>query len=263
LTALQNVELAANLRGLSRRERRQRASDILTRLGLGERVHYKPQALSGGQCQRVAIARALVNGPKLILADEPTAALDRDAGREVVTLLQQLAHDEGCTVLLVTHDSRILDIADRIINLVDGRLVVDVDVQEAVHICEFLARSPFFRDVDANHLLDLAARMTLEKYKASMPIVRAGEFGDRFLVVLSGVVDVQIEEEGGPIPLATLRSGEVLSELSLMTSKRKTITAVAREDVDVYACTKQVFRAALETSASLRDQVSKVVFQLS
>jgi putative ABC transport system ATP-binding protein len=261
LTAFQNVQLAANLHTGSRRERRQRITDVLTRLGLGHRLHYKPQSLSGGQRQRVAIARALVNRPKLILADEPTAALDKDSGREVVTLLQQLARDEGCTVLLVTHDNRILDIADRIVNVVDGRLAVDVDVQEAVRICEFLARCPLFGGVEANHLLDLAGRMVREEYEAGMPIVRPREFGDRLLVVLSGVVDVQIEEEGGPTPLATLHSGDVLSELFLLTSKRETITAVAREDVDLYACTKEVFRAALETSASLRDQVCKVVFQ--
>jgi putative ABC transport system ATP-binding protein len=263
LTAFQNVELAANLGGVSRRERRQDVGDILNRLGLGQRMHYKPQALSVGQCQRVAIARALVNRPKLILADEPTAALDRNAGREVVTLLQQLAHEEGCTVLLVTHDNRILDVADRIVNLVDGRLAVDVDVQEAVHICEFLSRCRLFKGVDANHLLDLAARMTREEYAAGMPIVRSGEFGDRFFVVLSGVVDVQIEEEGELTPLITLQSGEVLSELSLLTSRRKTITARAREEVIVYTCTKAIFRAALDTSASLRDQVSKLVFQHS
>jgi CRP-like cAMP-binding protein len=105
--------------------------------------------------------------------------------------------------------------------------------------------------------------MVREEYDARMPIVRPGEFGDRFMVILSGVVDVRIEEESGPTPLATLRSGDVLSELLLLTSQRKTITAVAREDVDLYACTKETFRAALETCASLREQVCKVAFQHS
>src|SRR5262249_14364671 len=159
-------------------------------LGLGHRLHYKPQALSGGQRQRVAIARALVNRPKLILADEPTAALDKDSGREVVTLLQDLAREEGCTVLLVTHDNRILDVADRLVNLVAGRLAVDVNVQEAVRVCDSLSRCTLFGGVDTNHLLDLAGRMTREEYAAGTAIVRRGEFGDRFFVVLSGVVDV-------------------------------------------------------------------------
>lgn len=124
LTAMQNVEMAVELTD-HWREKRQLATEILTRLGLGERLHYKPRSLSGGQKQRVAIARALVNRPTLILADEPTAALDKASGREVVTLLQQLAQEQGCTILMVTHDNRILDVADRIVNLVDGHLESD------------------------------------------------------------------------------------------------------------------------------------------
>ncbi|WP_055075728.1 DevA family ABC transporter ATP-binding protein [Pseudanabaena sp. 'Roaring Creek'] len=102
-----------------------RAADILTQVGLGERIDYKPHALSGGQKQRVAIARALVNRPNLILADEPTAALDKKSGRDVVTLMQKMAKEENITILMVTHDNRILDVADRIINLVDGNLESD------------------------------------------------------------------------------------------------------------------------------------------
>nr|WP_088894720.1 DevA family ABC transporter ATP-binding protein [Leptolyngbya ohadii] len=124
LTAMQNVEMAVELTQ-NWREKRQLATDILTRLGLGHRLTYKPNSLSGGQKQRVAIARALVNKPTLILADEPTAALDKESGREVVTLLQQLAKEQNCTILMVTHDNRILDVADRIINLVDGYLESD------------------------------------------------------------------------------------------------------------------------------------------
>ena len=101
------------------------AADILGQLGLSDRVDYKPHALSGGQKQRVAIARALVNRPKLILADEPTAALDKKSGRDVVTLMQKMAKEEGITILMVTHDNRILDVADRIVNLVDGNLESD------------------------------------------------------------------------------------------------------------------------------------------
>ena len=97
LTAYQNVNMAAELVGLDPMIADGRIKSLLTRLGLGERVHYKPKSLSGGQKQRVAIARGLVHKPKLILADEPTAALDEKSGREVVTLFQELARDEGCT----------------------------------------------------------------------------------------------------------------------------------------------------------------------
>ena len=91
--------------------------------GLGDRIDYYPDDLSGGQKQRVAIARALVSHPQLVLADEPTAALDSKSGRDVVDLMQTLAREQGCTILLVTHDNRILDIADRIVDLEDGRLM--------------------------------------------------------------------------------------------------------------------------------------------
>jgi putative ABC transport system ATP-binding protein len=98
------------------------AAEILRHVGLGDRLEHYPDNLSGGQKQRVAIARALVSHPKLLLADEPTAALDSKSGRDVVNLMQHLAKEQGCTILLVTHDNRILDIADRIVNMEDGRL---------------------------------------------------------------------------------------------------------------------------------------------
>ncbi|MDX1976679.1 MAG: ATP-binding cassette domain-containing protein [Pseudanabaenaceae cyanobacterium bins.68] len=124
LTARQNVLMAADLNP-SERDRSDRAAKILTQLGLGERIDFKPKALSGGQKQRVAIARALVNHPKIVLADEPTAALDKQSGRDVVNLMQRMVKDYGITILMVTHDNRILDVADRIINLVDGRIESD------------------------------------------------------------------------------------------------------------------------------------------
>ncbi|MEM7793107.1 MAG: ATP-binding cassette domain-containing protein [Cyanobacteria bacterium P01_C01_bin.118] len=124
LTASQNVEMAVELTG-NFSSKREQAVAMLSALGLSDRVDYKPKSLSGGQKQRVAIARALVNHPKLILADEPTAALDKKSGRDVVNYLHTLSREEGCTVLMVTHDNRILDAADRIINLVDGRLESD------------------------------------------------------------------------------------------------------------------------------------------
>lgn len=98
------------------------ATEMLEAVGLGERVDYYADSLSGGQKQRVAIARALASRPKIVLADEPTAALDKKSGRDVVEIMQRLAKEQGCTILLVTHDNRILDIADRIIHMEDGRL---------------------------------------------------------------------------------------------------------------------------------------------
>jgi putative ABC transport system ATP-binding protein len=131
LTASKNVEMAVELTN-NWREKRKRAVQMLNQLGLENRVDYKPNALSGGQKQRVAIARALVNQPTLILADEPTAALDKKSGRDVVTLMQLLAKEQSCTILIVTHDNSILDVADRIINLVDGHLESDENLDNFV-----------------------------------------------------------------------------------------------------------------------------------
>ncbi|NET84840.1 MAG: ATP-binding cassette domain-containing protein [Moorea sp. SIO1F2] len=123
LTARQNVQMSAELHPeLSTKDAITKSVAILEAVGLGQWVNYYPDKLSGGQKQRVAIARALVGNPKILLADEPTAALDSKSGREVVDLMQQLAKEQGCTILLVTHDNRILDIADRIVNMEDGHL---------------------------------------------------------------------------------------------------------------------------------------------
>lgn len=123
LSAVENVQMGLEVRGnLAKAERYERATEMLEKVGLGDRVAYYPADLSGGQKQRVAIARALVSQPKIVLADEPTAALDKKSGRDVVEIMHDLAKQQGCTILLVTHDNRILDIADRIIYMEDGRL---------------------------------------------------------------------------------------------------------------------------------------------
>ena len=123
LTARQNVQMSQILHGTaSKKESDDRAAEMLKAVGLEDRMDYYPSHMSGGQKQRVAIARALVARPKIILADEPTAALDKKSGREVVEILQQLAKQQGAAILLVTHDNRILDVADRILSLEDGRI---------------------------------------------------------------------------------------------------------------------------------------------
>jgi putative ABC transport system ATP-binding protein len=124
MTARQNVQMSLELHeNINPQEARVKSAAMLEVVGLEERMDYYPEHLSGGQKQRVAIARALVSHPKLILADEPTAALDSKTGRDVVNLMQRLATEQQSTVLLVTHDNRILNIADRIVHLEDGRLV--------------------------------------------------------------------------------------------------------------------------------------------
>lgn len=126
LTALQNVRLGLSVHGgRADREWEPAATHLLGLLGLGERLNYLPSRLSGGQKQRVAIARALVGNPHVVFADEPTAALDRESALQVVHLLKALARERGTTVLMVTHDNKVLDLADRIVTMEQGRLVTD------------------------------------------------------------------------------------------------------------------------------------------
>ena len=120
LSSLDNVALVGRLNGLSRKEARQRAGELLEQLGLGHRLTFLPEKLSGGEKQRVAIARALVNKPDIILADEPTANLDSHHGHETMRLLRRIAKEEQRSVIIVSHDQRIKDIADRILWLEDG-----------------------------------------------------------------------------------------------------------------------------------------------
>ena len=128
LNLLENVEVPLIYAGVSRAERRRRAREALEQVGLGDKLKNKPNQLSGGQQQRVSIARALVRNPAIILADEPTGALDSHTGREVLGMLQQL-HRQGNTVVLITHDNSIAVQAQRIIRLEDGRVVYDGDAR--------------------------------------------------------------------------------------------------------------------------------------
>jgi putative ABC transport system ATP-binding protein len=142
LSAQQNVELGVRSSGrYPRREHARRAREMLNAVGMGERLHHRPGQLSGGQRQRVAIARALAAEPAIVMADEPTASLDRKSGREVVERMKFLAKEHDTTILLVTHDNRILDIADRIVHLEDGRLTsfTDAVIANNRHMMEMLA----------------------------------------------------------------------------------------------------------------------------
>jgi len=123
LTTVENVALALDVRGVKRREAETRAAELIREVGLAEKSKSYPADLSGGQKQRVAIARALAGDPPIILADEPTAALDSTSGKNVIELLRRLAHEDGRAVVMVTHDPRVLSYGDRIIHLEDGRIV--------------------------------------------------------------------------------------------------------------------------------------------
>ncbi len=128
LTSIANVELPMIYSGLNRKDRMEKAIAALEKVGLADRMHHRPNELSGGQTQRVAIARALVNNPSIILADEPTGNLDRETGRDIINLFQKLNSEFGVTLIIVTHDMEVGRSAKRLIQLVDGRLVIDEKV---------------------------------------------------------------------------------------------------------------------------------------
>jgi putative ABC transport system ATP-binding protein len=135
LSVLENVAIVAELGGLKGRAARDKAAALLTDLGLGERLDFLPEKLSGGEKQRVAIARALINDPTLILADEPTANLDSKIGHEIMRLLRRIAKEQGRSVVIVSHDQRIRDIADRVLWLEDGAFK-DIVTMATDPVCE-------------------------------------------------------------------------------------------------------------------------------
>ncbi len=136
LTAVENVQLALEINDISSRIARRRAMELLESLDVAHRSGNLPHMLSGGEQQRVAIARALANKPKIVLADEPTAALDSVRGRQVMELFQTVAHGYGSTVMVATHDHRSLDVFDRVLEMEDGRLLSPKQTHEDSHISQ-------------------------------------------------------------------------------------------------------------------------------
>jgi putative ABC transport system ATP-binding protein len=262
LTALQNVFMALELKESDRKYLHDRAVEVLTELGLGARIHYKPARLSGGQKQRVAIARALANHPRLILADEPTAALDEESGRHVVNLLKRLALEEGCTSLIVTHDNRILDVADRIVSMVEGRIKSNVLVQEEIEICEFLKQCEVFSHLTTSALTSIAEEMEQETHSAGTVIIRQGDEGDKFYLIKRGVVDV-IVNRGKPeeTKVATLSKGQFFGETALMLDAPRNATVLTTQEVDLYTLDKPRFRTAIASSEPFRKELEKILFQ--
>ena len=237
-------------------EMRRRGTGILERLGLGHRVDYKPRFLSGGERQRVAIGRALVNHPRLILADEPTAALDKDSTMNVISLLKQTTVEHGSAVMMVTHDHRIIDSADRLVHMVDGRIMSDVVLHDALRICEFLRPIDLFKTLTPRQLTDVAEHMTKRHFAAGETIIREGEPGEEFFLISDGEVEVERADR----EIARMGPGDFFGEVSLISGEPRNATIVAADEVDTYVLGKTDFEAALATSQSFRDQLYRVYF---
>jgi len=260
LTAMQNVRMALELQSIDPKEISRRAAAMLKAVGLEHRLHYKPAQLSGGQRQRVAIARALVHEPQIILADEPTAALDKASGREVVNLLRKLAEEKKTTILIVTHDSRILDVADRIVNMVDGHIISDVVISESQAICEFLRRVPLFSGLLPNVLTELADKLTLERYAPEEVVIRQGEAGDKFYLIRHGEAEVFARRGDADVPIAVLDEGRFFGEQALLTGEPRNATVRAKTELELCSLDKAVFQQVLDSSATFAEELRRVLF---
>jgi putative ABC transport system ATP-binding protein len=260
LTALQNVRMAMELTRTDPAGMRADAARALEAVGLGHRVNYKPKGLSGGQRQRVAIARALVNRPRLVLADEPTAALDKESTGTVMDLLEGLKA-EGGTILVVTHDTKILGRADRIISMADRQIKSNVTA-ETFQICEFLRGCPAFTGLGAHELASVASRLRPERRPAGTEVIRQGDEGDKFYIIKEGKAEVFVRDGDATRRVRVLARGDYFGELALMSDRPRSATVLAIDELDLYALDKASFRAALSSIASFEQRLREVFARL-
>lgn len=261
LTAFRNVKMATDLVNLPAMDAKARIESTLTRLGLGERMHYLPQSLSGGQKQRVAIARGLIHEPPLVLADEPTAALDAESGRIAVEMFQELAKQFKSTILIVTHDNRILDAADRIVRLVDGRIASDVEVKRSHLICNELRQVPLFSEMSPTVLTEIAESVELRRYEAEVDVVHEGEEGEEFFILASGLVEVLATRVDHQERLNELKPGSFFGEVAILEKRPRNATIRTREESICLVLKKQDFERVMSTSTSFEDQIRLALFE--
>jgi putative ABC transport system ATP-binding protein len=270
LTALQNVRLAQELE--DGRDGRPRPTDeeidrkaiaLLTRLDLGAKARLKPHQLSGGQRQRVSIARALVNSPRLILADEPTAALDSKAADIVVDLLKEIVADGDKTAIIVTHDTKILETAHRIVNMRYGKIVSNINVPRATQICKFLQKCSQLREMIPGTLteidLAIANKMAEEAFDPGEVIFRQGDVGEKFYMIRAGSVEGVRHREDGTREEFILAEGDFFGEIALMKGQARNATLVARSEVDLFSLTKADFDEILKSRATFEQQIKGVI----
>ena len=260
LTATQNVKMALELAEPGGKAAAQvaRSKAILESVGLGHRTGHKPKQLSGGQKQRVAIARGLVHQPRLVLADEPTAALDEKSGRTVVELFKKMAKEHAVTIIIVTHDNRILDVADRIVNLVDGRIRSDVLVQEAAIVSQMLMKCDVFKHLTPRGLAEMSDNLHSESFPANHRVINEGDAGDKFYLIRNGSVSVR---RGSPEKeIAVLREGDFFGEMALLTGEPRNASVDTLEDTVLYSLSQVQFQQAIAAQASFETEIRTSLF---
>jgi sulfate-transporting ATPase len=242
LTVRQNIFMSLELQsGLSKREMNQRTVEMLDSVGLKDFIDAYPENLSGGQRQRVAIASALASRPQLLLADEPTAALDKKSGRNAVALMHRLAKEQGSAVLVVTHDNRILDLADRIINVEDGHLGLALSQEVSLAL----------PGVDETILEQAQTKPIAMTYSPSEVIIQQGDPATKFYILLEGEVDIVQEFGDQPERLLARRGrGEYFGEIGLLEGGTRTATVRAAEtsEAKVMVISEELFQAIMKNS---------------
>jgi putative ABC transport system ATP-binding protein len=204
-----------------------------------------------------------VHEPKLVLADEPTAALDEHSGRTVVELFQKLARELQTTIVIVTHDNRILDVADRILTLVDGSIRSDALVKEAAIITQMLAKCPVFERVTPRTLTRVADEFTIEHVAAGQQIIRQGDQGDRFYLIRQGRVSVrrsQSEQETTQQEIVQLSQGDFFGEMALLSGQPRNASVWALEPCLLYWLNQERFETVLADTVSMEAEVREAYF---
>ncbi|MEM9008505.1 MAG: cyclic nucleotide-binding domain-containing protein [Cyanobacteria bacterium P01_F01_bin.86] len=221
ITAQTNVHLALEAQtSLSRFEIRQRTTRTLQAVGLADRAHHYPHQLSGGQRQRIAISCALAAQPKLVLADEPTAALDTHTGRKTVEIMHRLAKEQGSAVLMITHDPRILDVADRIIQVKDGHI-------ELAYQQELALALPGLKE---DQLETVSVNPDTLTYDSGEYIFRQGDRADYFYVIVKGEVEVLQEQSKQQVRvLNRLSRGGYFGEIGILQASHRTASVRVAE----------------------------------
>ncbi|MBE8966106.1 cyclic nucleotide-binding domain-containing protein [Nostocales cyanobacterium LEGE 12452] len=255
LTVQQNIQMSLELQpDFSPKEARAKTVAILEAVGLAEKLNAYPGNLSGGQKQRVAIASALVTRPKLVLADEPTASLDKTAGRNVVALMHRLAKEQSSAVLIVTHDNRILDLADRIVNVEDGKLGLAFNQELSLVLPGF----------DEALLEKATTKPIVLTYESEQAIVRQGERADKFYILLEGEVEIIQELPDEPHRVINhLNRGDYFGEVGLLRDGKRTATVrVARNsEVKVMVIDEELFRLFLGNSELTKADIVRRLHQ--